>query len=160
MENLLKNYKVFNLDLYKLRSKNFHNDMIKDRKMIYKKFFDCLNKEKDFSCNLCFNSNKIKFLSWEEYHLYQCLECGAVSPNFNLKKWSKKNYYFQSLVNEDVKREIILTYKYRKDNFGKERLSYLKNLIKNFNKIDHKFLDIGCGPGYFLDYLREIESGI
>ena len=48
MENLLKNYKVFNLDLYKLRSKNFHNDMIKDRKMIYKKFFDCLNKKKIF----------------------------------------------------------------------------------------------------------------
>ena len=84
-------------------------------------------------------------MSWRKYRLFQCNNCGCVSPNFDIEKWSKIKNNFETLINNDVQREIISTYDYRKNNFGRERFNYINKLIKLDKNSNYNFLDIGCG---------------
>ena len=155
MRDIFANLKLFDIDLYKLRSRNFHADMIRDREEVFADFAECLKTEHDFVCPLCEGRNKKLYLTWRDYNLYECNDCGAVSPNVDHKKITDLSLHSSSIVAEDVRREIISTYDYRKNTFAAERLIYLKNLISGFGNTEDLVLDIGCGPGYFLSYLQD-----
>jgi 2-polyprenyl-3-methyl-5-hydroxy-6-metoxy-1,4-benzoquinol methylase len=155
MRDIFKDLKLFDIDLYQLRSRNFHKDMMSDRETVYAQFKECIRKESEFICPLCQGTNKKEYLSWEGYYLYECDNCGAVAPNVDSEKIEKLNFHSSSLVEEDVKREILSTYEYRKSTFAAERLIYLQSLIPEFGVGDDMVLDIGCGPGYFLSYLKD-----
>ncbi len=155
MRDIFGDLKFFDIDLYKLRSRNFHADMIHDREKVFADFSACLRDEDEFICPLCGGHDKNEYLSWREYAIYECTSCNAVSPNVDQEKISKLNLHSSSIVEDDVKREILATYNYRKTTFAVERLDYLKKLIADFGHSEEKVLDIGCGPGYFLSYLQD-----
>jgi 2-polyprenyl-3-methyl-5-hydroxy-6-metoxy-1,4-benzoquinol methylase len=156
MRNLLSEFKLFDIDLYKLRSRNFHADMIKDREKILAEFKDCLCAESDFFCPLCFGVDKKFYINWREYALYECSQCGAVSPNLDQAHLAKRQLHSTEIIRTDLEREILATYDYRKETFAKERVKYLTDILPSFGEPDERVLDVGCGPGYFLDYLKDI----
>ncbi|AEF99596.1 class I SAM-dependent methyltransferase [Methylomonas methanica] len=155
MRDILKGLKLFDIDLYKLRSRHFHADMIRDRELVFADFASCLRDEHDFVCPLCGDRNHREYLAWREYTLFECTQCGAVSPNVDSTKVAALNLHSSSIVEDDVKREILATYEYRKQTFAAERLVYLRELIPGFGENSDSVLDIGCGPGYFLSYLKD-----
>jgi 2-polyprenyl-3-methyl-5-hydroxy-6-metoxy-1,4-benzoquinol methylase len=156
MRDIFANLKLFDIDLYKLRSRNFHADMIADREDIFPEFADCLRKESDFVCPLCGGTHKKPYLAWRGYALYECETCLAVSPNIDIVKVLARDLHAKPLVADDIKREILATYEYRKKTFATERVAYLRGLIDDFGGKGESILDIGCGPGYFLSHLKDI----
>jgi len=155
MREIFGHLKLFDIDLYQLRSRNFHADMISDREKVYAELKNCLRAEEDFACPLCRGRKKTHYLSWRDYSLFECDNCGAVSPNIDPGKMASLSYHSLSIVEEDVRREILSTYDYRKSTFAAERLGYLRGLIPGFGEGDDMVLDVGCGPGYFLSYLQD-----
>lgn len=155
MRDIFGGLKLFDIDLYKLRSRNFHADMIRDREKVFADFAGCLRDERDFICPLCGGREKLAYLTWRDYSLYECMDCGAASPNVDPSKISSLGLHSSPIMEEDVKREILATYDYRKRTFAAERMSYLRNLIPGFGESADEVLDLGCGPGYFLSYLQD-----
>jgi 2-polyprenyl-3-methyl-5-hydroxy-6-metoxy-1,4-benzoquinol methylase len=155
MRDIFGGLKLFDIDLYKLRSRNFHADMIRDREKVFSDFSGCLRDEHDFICPLCGGCEKRSYLAWRSYGLYECLACGAVSPNVDPVRIASLNLHSLPIVEEDVKREILATYDYRKQTFASERLIYMQELIPGFGTAADAVLDVGCGPGYFLSHLQD-----
>lgn len=155
MRDIFHGLSLFDIDLYQLRSQNFHADMMRDREQVFARFRDCLRDEDDFQCPLCRGLDKSLYLSWREYDLFECSDCGAVAPNLDHQKISDMGFHASDIVAEDVRREILSTYEYRKTTFATERLGYLRELIPEFGDETDRVLDIGCGPGYFLSYLQD-----
>ncbi len=155
MRDILKNLKVFDIELSKLRSANFHEDMIKDRERWLGKLSSCLRKDEEFACPLCKGTEKVPFLAYKDYPLFECRNCSLVSPNIDMVKLEEINYHESELVEEDIRREIISTFEYRKRTFGPERLAYFKEILPRFVPKEEYLLDIGCGPGYLLSFLKD-----
>ena len=60
------NLTIYNIDLKKLRSKNFYKDMISNRASYYKTYKKYLNKKKN-SCHLCKKNKSIFFAKYKNY---------------------------------------------------------------------------------------------
>lgn len=106
-------------------------------------------------CPVC-DSKKQKFLfSHYNFHYWKCKDCSFVysNPRLNNKgsyKWYNSNFYNAAIESEFylVKKE---KYPASPDNFHD-----CKNLIAKIDlKENSNIIDIGCGNGAFLDYLRE-----
>ena len=67
---LIKN-KIFDIDVMKLRGKNFHKRMIQNRDNTYKKLKNYLITKDKISCRLCKKklNHKNLFLKWKKYKL-------------------------------------------------------------------------------------------
>lgn len=153
MRSILKNYKIFNIDPTKSRSKDFYKNMLEYRDHTMKQYLSAI-KSGGFKCLLCGKHKVNKFLDYGDYKLFDCLNCGLVSPNIDLAKLKSLEIYDDPAYIKDTTREILDTYDYRKKQYAPERLSYILEKMKlSPGKI--KLLDLGCGPGYFLSYLKD-----
>ena len=154
MKDIFKAYKVFDIDPSKLRSENFYKNFIIDERVTFWDKRRELNKnDNESSCLLCGNHSNKKFLEHNGYSLFECGKCSLVFANILLDDNYTKLIYDTNEYAESTKREILDTYEYRKNKFGKERYEYIQEKC-TFNK-DDTLLDLGCGPGYFLKYLKE-----
>lgn len=152
----LNKLKTFNIDAYSLRGKFFFKNISNYRKKIYKREKKRIKRKKDFVCNLCGSKNRFSiFLTWKKtYHLIECKKCNAVSPNIaheNEKEFIDSVYNNPNYTKKAFT-DIFQNYNYRKKVFGSERYNYCFQRL-NLNK-NSKVLDLGCGFGYFLSYLK------
>lgn len=146
--------RIFNINLDNLRSKNFYNDMISNRNTYYKKYKKYLNLKKN-PCHLCKKTKSVFFSKFKKYILRECLNCGVIYNNLDVNSFKRSNFFTNNKTKyEDLKKEMVKTFSYRKKNFGKERFKYIKQNIfppkKRFNVLDY-----GCGSGYFLSTLKD-----
>ncbi len=154
MRNILKDYKIFNIDPSKLRSKEFFKNMLEYRNNVFSQFKYAIKNSEHFKCHLCGSKKAKEFLKYKNYTLFDCQKCGLVSPNIDLTKLGSHEVYDDPAYIKDTTREIINTYEYRKKTYAPERLKYILEKTKlSENRI--KLLDIGCGPGYFISYLKD-----
>lgn len=145
--------KEFDIDIYKLRSANFYKNMISQRNQMYLKLSKYLINKNSCSCILCHSKKKKNFLEWKNYNLLSCLNCSAVYPNINFKKF-KSEYFHANLIKRKInKQEMIKTFNYRLNNFAYDRIKYIRENIKIKSK-DIVF-DYGCGFGAFLYALKK-----
>ena len=147
--------KVFDIDPFKLRGKNFFKTTFQYRKFIFNKEKYRIKSKKNFFCNLCgFKKGKL-FLSWKKkYQLIKCKKCEAVSPNISFKdekKFIKAIYKNKDYIKKTF-RYLYKNYSYRKKKFGSERYEYCLKRLKLGKKA--KVLDLGCGMAYFVNYLN------
>ena len=155
IRNIFKNYKLFDINPAFLRSKDFYHNLISERKSYWKERKVLIKHDDDAQCMLCGSRNNHVYLDHYGYKLFQCESCNAIFANLEFGKQYIKLVYDNSAYKENVKREILNTYQYRKEKFGKERLEYIEDVCDfSSNKI---LLDLGCGPGYFLKYLDELN---
>lgn len=155
IQKYFQNTKYFEIDFSKLRSNGFYYAMLNNRDEYYKKYKKYLNTEESQSCVICKSKTKKIFLSWKKYRLYECEKCEVIFSNINLKKFQKSDFFSNNpLRYNDFYREMVKTFLYRKNQFGNERLSYLKEKIGKIRK-NFKVLDYGCGCGYFIDLLKD-----
>jgi SAM-dependent methyltransferase len=156
MRNLLKEYKTFDIDPKKLRSADFFSDLMAYRRTVMNRYRKLIKRRVSaFSCPLCRGIKGTEFLNCGKYVLVECKKCGLVSPNIDFTGLEKAEFYNDSDYVEDTKREILSTYEYRKKTYAPERLNYILRKIKDVKKEKIKLLDVGCGPGYFLSYLKD-----
>jgi SAM-dependent methyltransferase len=155
MRDILAGLRVFDIDLRRLRSRNFHADMIRDRDEWLSRLRHCLKPAADFRCPLCGGAGARPYVAYRDYPLFECLDCSAVAPSIDLARLAEANYHSSETVEEDVRREILATFEYRKNTFGPERLAYLREIVPGFHGSSDYLLDVGCGPGYFLSHLKE-----
>lgn len=146
---------IFDIDAYLLRGKNFFKNIFGYRKKILKQQKTRIQKIAYFKCILCGQKKANIFLHWKlNYKLLECYNCGAISPNINHEN---ENEFIDSIYNNQnyTKKaflDIFKNYNYRKKKFGLERYNYTikrLNLPKN-----SKVLDLGCGFGYYLKFLK------
>lgn len=154
MRDILKGYKVFAIDPKKLRSKDFYKNMLEYRSHVMKKFARMVKKQDEFVCLLCGSKKKTPFLALEKYQLFECDQCKLVSPNVRLDEAGGHEVYDDPANIKDTTREIVKTYDYRKKTHAPERLAYILEKI-GIRKDALRLLDVGCGPGYFLSYLKD-----
>ena len=154
----LDNFKINFFDAHKLRGKNFYKYLHKDNKLILKKF-SYLTTKKNFRCKLCGSHNIDKFHLKinKEYFLRKCKNCDLIFPNIDakaIKNYEKKIY--QNYNNTDVSKSDNKNRIYRNKKFLQERYHYTyKSLFGLNNK--KKVIEIGCGNGDFLKYLKKKE---
>src|SRR3990167_3877158 len=84
MQDLLSDYKIFKLDPYELRSRDFFKNMLEYRKSTMKKFEEAILSSSHFKCLLCGKDKKTFYLELGKYKLFQCNACSLVSPNIKL----------------------------------------------------------------------------
>lgn len=154
MENILKNYKIFDLDPTKLRHKDFFKNMQDYANHLIAKCGHLIKKDVDFFCPLCKSSIGKFYLRRGEYALFQCEKCSLISPNVDFLGIQDDVYDDPEYV-RNVELEILSTYEYRKSLYAPERLAYIMEVVDGLNLENLRLLDVGCGPGYFLSYLKE-----
>src|SRR3989344_8860134 len=154
MRNLLEGYKIFNIDPKQSRSKNFYKNVLEYRAHMMKKFRRDIKTLDKFICPLCGSKKGNDFLAYKNYQLIDCLKCGLVSPNVDFAKLGNHDVYDDEAYIKATYIEIMNTYNYRKKTLAPERFNYILEKTKIAkNKI--KLLDVGCGPGYLLSYLKD-----
>ena len=154
MRNILKDYKIFNIDPKQSRSKYFYKNVLEYRSHMMKKFRRDIKKPNQFICPLCSSKKGDNFLAYKNYHLIDCSKCGLVSPNVDFSKLDNQDVYDDAAYIKDTRREVLDTYEYRKKTHAPERFNYILEKTKiPKNKIN--LLDVGCGPGYLLSYLKD-----
>lgn len=154
MRNILADYKIFQLDPNKLRSKDFFKHVLDYRHYLMDLFDNSIKQPSEFKCLLCGSVGGKEYLSYKNYPLFECFKCGLVSPNINFDLVDETKVYDNQTAKEDVEQDVISNYDYRKKTYATERLNYILEKIKIPTK-DIKLLDVGCGPGYFLEHLKD-----
>ena len=158
MKILKEDIPLYDITAHSLRGHNFYKGIVEYRKKILNSQEKRIQDPDKFKCVLCDKTDcGILFLEWERgYQLYQCQACGAVSANISFKNSHEhiEAVYGQEDYNQKVRREIHEQYEYRKKQFGADRYKYIIDRLK-LNKNNIKLLDVGCGPGYFLSYLKD-----
>lgn len=160
MRDIFKNHKIFDIDAKKLRSKDFFKNKLEYREKIMEKYKDLIKSPSEFKCLLCGSLKGSLYLKYKDYPLIECEKCQLVSPNIKLESLGGLEVYDDESYIKYRKQETLRTYDYRKKTYATERLSYILEKIKNISEKDMKLLDVGCGPGYFISYLKDrgIES--
>lgn len=154
MRDILKGYKIFNIDPKQSRSKDFYKNVLEYRDHMMKKFAREIKKPGQFVCPLCGSPKGNDLLALNKYQLRGCLKCGLVSPNVNFAKLDNHDVYDDAAYIKDTTREVLNTYDYRKKTLAPERFNYILEKTK-ISKTKIKLLDVGCGPGYLLSYLKD-----
>ena len=151
------NLTFFNIKAHALRGKTFFKGILEYRNKILPLHKYRIQMPNKYQCVLCGSNHGELLLEWEEgYQIYQCQECGAASPNISGDIPSKhiEEVYQTELYQKKIISEIHNQYEYRKNEFGSERYRYvIERLGLQHEKI--KLLDVGCGAGYFLSYLKD-----
>jgi len=154
MKDLFKSYEIFNIDPKKSRSKDFYKNMLEYRVHVMRKFARAIKKQDEFVCLLCGSKRKTSFLALGKYQLFECSRCKLVSPNVDFAQAGGNEMYDDQANIKDTMREIVETYEYRKKTYATERLAYILEKT-GLRKSQMKLLDVGCGPGYFVSYLKD-----
>lgn len=116
-----------------------------------------IKSREDFRCALCKRSEGRVLLTWEAgYEVLECAFCGFSTANFGIGNPQDhvRVSYDNDVYYEKFLREIVEHYDYRKDTMGKERFQYSVTRL-GLDESTASVLDLGCGAGWFLSYLRE-----
>ena len=70
-------------------------------------------------------------------------------PIMNLLRKDSEKIYVEKQI-----KHIENQYDYRKNKFGKERLEYILKFTSKYPQ-ELSVMDIGCGAGYFIDYIKK-----
>ncbi len=119
-----------------------------------KKFGRYIKKPNQFICPLCGSKKGDDFLAYKNYHLIDCSKCGLVTPNVDFSKLDNSDVYDDKIYIDRVRREILASYDYRKKTHAPERFNYILEKTK-IPKSKINLLDVGCGPGYLISYLKD-----
>ena len=152
-----KGLRFFDVKAHALRGKKFFEGIVKYRQKLLPLHEYRIQEPKEFKCVLCGHDKGKLLLEWQAgYQLYHCEKCSAVSPNISAEREKEHidNLYATNLYWDKVEREIHAQYEYRKMTFGKERLEYTITRL-GLEPSEVNLLDVGCGPGYFLSYLKD-----
>ena len=93
MRNILKDYTIFRLDPAKLRSRDFYKNMLELHEKLMEKFKETIKPSKLFTCILCQSDKGKLFLEYRGYSLFECNQCGLVSPNIDFQKIKDQDIY-------------------------------------------------------------------
>lgn len=139
------------LDLVEMRPKGFFENYQNTIKEKYDKINEKSGWEKIESCPICGYNNYTKLLMKYNIEIRKCLNCFSSYNNF-FPRDSKDLYMDPAYINI-AKNSYEKNKNYRKKRFGSERLNIINQSIGH--NLPKTILDIGCGTGWFLEYVRD-----
>lgn len=145
-------YKNQNISIKKLRPNYSYDYLIKNRNQDLNNLLKSPKRLKKFlvkrNCPSCKSNKTILECFKDGLKIVKCKNCDLiyVSPTFNYDHYI--NLYKKNEYQKIVKNLGENSHAYRRERFGKERVSILKNFIKK-KKIN--LLDIGCSTGFFVE---------
>ena len=145
MSYINKNIVNLDLDSRNLRPINFFEQIKERNELWFKKNKSRIITEKTINCILCSKKIEKVILTWNKiYKIFKCDFCHAYTSNV-------KTGNIESIYDKHSKSSVKVNPK-KFEYFSKERYNYtIKRL--NITKNDSNIIDIGCGPGYFVEYL-------
>lgn len=149
--------KMFDFDPHAMRGLKFFEGILKYREGILEKNRSRILDRAHYTCALCKGHNGTELLSWVEgYQVIQCNDCDYSTANFAVEDAHDhiEEVYASDLYYEKFARETLAHYEYRKNSQGAERYSYAVERL-GLNPKQIRVLDVGCGAGVFLSYLKE-----
>ena len=139
------------IDVTKMRSANFTQEQLKNEQDKIARIEHGSGWKKINQCPLCGNSNAKEFLIKYSNPLLLCANCELAYHEkipANLDDIYKDEAY-KIFTTEETSEH----FEYKKNRFGKERVSLLESICGNL--AEKKILDVGCGNGYFLAAAKE-----
>ena len=149
--------RIFSFDPWAMRGKRFFEGILAYRRAILPANRARIKPREEFRCVLCGRTEGRVLLTWEAgYEVIECAFCDYSTANFSIEdpKDHVKISYDNDVYYEKFLREIVEHYDYRKDTMGKERFEYSVARL-GLDQAKASILDLGCGAGWFLSYLKE-----
>lgn len=140
-----------------MRGKHFFEGILAYRRAILPGNRTRIKPREAFRCALCKRTDGRVLLTWEAgYEVIQCAFCDFSTANFAIEDPEDhvKISYDNDTYYEKFLREIVEHYDYRKNTMGKERFEYSVARL-GLDQSSATILDLGCGAGWFLSYLKE-----
>ena len=149
--------RIFSFDPWAMRGRRFFEGILAYRRAILPANRSRIKRREEFRCALCKRGEGKVLLTWEAgYEVIECAFCSFSTANFAIEdpKDHVKISYDNDTYYEKFLREIVEHYDYRKDTMGKERFEYSVSRL-GLDPASTSLLDLGCGAGWFLSYLKE-----
>jgi 2-polyprenyl-3-methyl-5-hydroxy-6-metoxy-1,4-benzoquinol methylase len=149
--------RIFSFDPWAMRGKHFFEGILAYRRAILPGNRARIKPREEFRCALCKRTDGRVLLTWEAgYEVIQCVFCDFSTANFAIENPEEhvKISYDNDTYYEKFLREIVEHYDYRKNRMGKERFEYSVARL-GLDQSRATILDLGCGAGWFLSYLKE-----
>jgi 2-polyprenyl-3-methyl-5-hydroxy-6-metoxy-1,4-benzoquinol methylase len=149
--------KMFDFDPHAMRGLKFFEGILKYRQGILAKNRSRILDRAQYTCALCKGHDGTDLLEWVDgYLVIRCNNCDYSTANFAVEDAHEhvEEVYASDLYYEKFERETLAHYEYRKNRMGAERYSYIIDRL-GLDAKQIRVLDVGCGAGLFLSYLKD-----
>ena len=140
-----------------MRGQRFFEGILDYRRNILPANVGRIKARAEYRCALCKRTDGRVLLKWESgYEVIECAFCNFATANFAIDDPEDhvRISYDNDVYYEKFQREIVEHYDYRKNTMGKERFEYTISRL-GLDPAHASLLDLGCGAGWFLSYLRD-----
>ena len=104
-------HKVFNINPSSLRSVNFYQELMAERKEYWKERKALLKDDSEAECILCGGGDNELELEYHQYKLFKCNNCSAVFANIRIDDTYTRLVYDNNECKENTKRGLRPTRK-------------------------------------------------
>jgi len=163
-QNIQIPYRTFDeyepVDIEQLRPQGSYENLIKKRSYPIDnvvKNFSCIPNEFliNRSCPTCGSNKACHELTKDHLEIVRCKVCDLVYVNPVFNESHYQDIYRSAEYQEIVKNLGENSHIYRKERFGKERISIIKQFI-NPGTSTPKYLDVGCSTGFVVEAACEL----
>lgn len=139
------------MDLDEMRPQNFLAKLTQSAKEKHDKVAQKNGWREVHSCPVCDSvKRRLEFVKFE-IEIFCCENCSLrYSGKIPIQT---EDIYSDSIYLPKMIKSYEKNVDYRKQRFGRERITLIKSHIKSNNKV--RLLDIGCGTGWFLEVAKE-----
>ncbi|MBX6331152.1 MAG: class I SAM-dependent methyltransferase [Gemmatimonadaceae bacterium] len=148
---------LFDFDPHAMRGKHFFEGILHYRERILEANRHRILPREAYRCALCGGREGTTLLEWVEgYHVVRCHRCDYSTASFAIEsaKTHVEDVYASDLYYEKFARETLAHFEYRKNRMGAERYRYVIERL-GLDPQRARVLDVGCGAGLFLAYLKD-----
>lgn len=148
------------VDVEKLRPNQAYGRMVEIRRERMRAYVDeggCLRSElvEEVPCPACDSRKCSAQFHKEGFQFVRCDQCGVVYVNPALKDEHVRQVYKHQSYSDLTKALMEPSDAYRRERFGKERVSIVNRFLRPDGRGGTRLLDVGCATGFFVQAAKD-----